>query len=340
MVEFGTCLKVALKLRPEASNMRPFIRNNQMSLWIDIRDPNWMREEELYDLLAPHLPGVTIHTGEPQGNHEDVTMLAAIKLHPGVASKFPNLQLVQKLGAGVDTMVRDPDLPAQVRITRLKPDGPAREIAEYCLAYVLRNQRHLQQYETDSSAARWQPVAPRESPKTTIGVLGLGHIGARTARTFAALDFRVIGWSRSEKTIGGVDCRWGDEALPGLLGECDYVASILPSTDKTRDLFDAQLLSSMKPNAVLINAGRGDLIVEDDLITALQQGHLSGAVLDVFKQEPLPPEHPFWQHPKITVTPHVSGWHLDGGLLDIAENYKRLCGGQPLINEIDRSAGY
>ena len=140
--------------------------------------------------------------------------------------------------------------------------------------------------------------------------------------------------------MDGVDCRHGLDALPGVLAACDYVACVLPSTPETRDLFDAALFAAMKPDAVIINVGRGDLIVEDALLGALDDGHLGGAVLDVFRAEPLPPKHPFWTHPKITVTPHVSGWHLTGGLEDVAENYKRLAAGEPLLHEVDRAAGY
>ncbi len=311
-----------------------------MALLIDIRDPDWMSEEALRDILVPLLPGVTIHCSIGKETLPDVKVLAAVKLYPGVAGKLPNLQLVQKLGAGVETMVGDPDLPQGVRVTRLKPNSAAQEIAEYCLAYVLRDQRNLLSHATDAARQTWNPVPPRKNSETTVGVLGLGHIGGRTARIFAGLDFRVLGWSRSLKSIDGVDCRCGEDTLPELLSQCDYVASILPSTPQTRNLFDASLISKLKPGAVLINAGRGDLIVDDDLIHTLKSGHLGGAVLDVFREEPLPRDHPFWFCENLTITPHVSGWHIDGGLDDVAANYLRLSQGQPLLHEVDRQAGY
>ena len=311
-----------------------------MALLLDVRDPAWMREEELRDLLAPQLPGVPIYCGLAEAEPNEVKMIAVIDLVPGVTTQLPALQLVQKLGAGVETIMRAADLPPQVRVARLKPQLAAQEIAEYCLAYVLRDQRQLPRYEADAQAKRWDPVPPRQAGKTTVGVLGLGHIGAEVARRFALLDFRVVGWSRSPKSIEGVTCSAGLEALPAMLAACDHVISILPSTPETRDLFDTQRLAQMKYGARLINVGRGDLIVEEDLLAALDSGHLAGAVLDVFRQEPLPPDHPFWSHDKITVTPHVSGWHLDDGLLDVAENYKRLIAGAPLLHEVDRGAGY
>lgn len=321
----------------------PVLDNNRkrfMTLLLDIRFPEWMQEDDLRDFLAPHLPGIPIKCGIDGESMPDVVMLATVRLFPGVAKALPNLKLIQKLGAGVDGIVRDQSLPAHVRVARLRPDAPAHEIAEYCVAYVLRDQRNLRFHDDKATQNAWQQKAPRRTPDTCVGVLGLGHIGSRTAHYFAALGFRVIGWSRSPKTIEGVDCRHGDAALAELLPDCDYIASVLPSTPNTRDLFDADRLSSLKPGAVLINVGRGDLIVEDDLISALDAGSLGGAVLDVFRKEPLPSDHPFWSNDKITVTPHVSGWHLDGGLEDVAENYKRLVAGEELLHEVNRVEGY
>ena len=311
-----------------------------MALLIDIGQPNWIPDESLRDTLAPMLPGVTIHCGRPDAPLEDVVMLATSVLPADVLRYLPKLQLIQKLGAGVESILRNPDLSPDVRVARLALDGQAGEIAEFVLAYVLRGQRNMARHEAGQAACRWDPIAPRRADRTSVGVLGLGLMGARIARLFASLDFRVLGWSRSQKEIEGVDCRAGPEALPGLLSECDYVASILPATPQTRDLFDAALFAAMKPGAVLINVGRGDLIVEQALLEALDKGGLGGAVLDTHREEPLPADHPFWRHPKITVTPHVAGWRIDGGPEDVAENYRRLTQGRPLLHEVDRDAGY
>lgn len=311
-----------------------------MAILIDIGLPDWMADEVLRDELQPLLHGVKIYCGHPQTPLPEVVMLVTSVLPPGTVSFLPNLALVQKLGAGVERIVADPDLAADVRIARLAPAIQAREIAEYCLAYVLRDQRNVVFHQSMAEDRQWAPLPPRQTGKTTIGVLGLGHIGGFTARLFATLGFNVLGWSRSPRTIDGVECRSGNPALPGLLAVCDYVACILPSTPQTRDLLDTELLSHMKPGAVMINAGRGDLLVETALIQALDNGGLGGAVLDTVRQEPLPRDHPFWRHPKITVTPHVSGWHLDEGWGDVAENFLRLRDNRPLLHLVDRDAGY
>ncbi len=166
------------------------------------------------------------------------------------------------------------------------------------------------------------------------------HVGATVAATFAGLGFRVLGWSRSAKDLPGVECHHGEDSLDGVLGEADFVASVLPSTPLTAGLFDGDRIGRIKGGGVLLNAGRGDLIVIRDLIDALDAGHLAGAVLDVFPTEPLPMDDPLWTHPGVTVTPHVSGWHLDEGLDDVAENYRRLAAGEDLLHAVDRGAGY
>lgn len=311
-----------------------------MALLIDIASPEWITDEQFRDELRPLLPEADIRCVAAPGDLADVTALACTRLRPGFASSLPNLRLVQKLGAGVDAIVGAPDLAPGVQVARLKPDAPAQEIAEYCLAYVLREQRNMRLHEADQRDRRWRQTPPRETPATTVGVLGLGHIGGRAARLFAALEFKALGWARSSKNIDGVDCRHGEAALRPMLGECDFVVAILPSTPATRDLFDAELLAAMKPGAWLINAGRGDLVVEADLLAALDAGPMAGAVLDVVRTEPLPADSPLWRHPAVTITPHVSGWRLTGAMETVAENFRRLSTGAPMLNVVDRDAGY
>ncbi|MFK7941938.1 MAG: 2-hydroxyacid dehydrogenase [Paracoccaceae bacterium] len=311
-----------------------------MSLLLDIRHEAWMTEASLAERLAPELPGVRIHVGPGDGPLDEVVMLATANLDNNLLPRLPKLELIQRLGAGVETMVSAKGLPAAVRVARLAAADAAYEIAEYCLAYVLSAQRNMAAHRADEAAVTWRQIAPRAQRETTIAVLGLGNIGGRTASMFSGLGFRVLGWSRSPKNIANVECRHGAAALPDILAKADHVCAILPSTPETRDLFDAATFARMKPGAQLINAGRGDLIVDTDLLTALDNGHVGHAVLDVFRTEPLASDHPYWVHPQVTVTPHVSGWRLDDSVLDVAENYLRLVNGRPLLNEVDRDAGY
>ena len=311
-----------------------------MALLIETNLPEWMTNEVLKAQLQPLLPDVDIRYAPNLGDLSEVVMVACVWLPAGWARMLPNLRLVQKLGAGVEAIVDDPDLPPNVQVTRLKPDIPAQEMAEYCLAHVLWQQRNMYRHIQDQAIKKWDPIPPRKTAETTIGILGLGHIGGQIASLFAQLGFRVLGWSRSAKLIEGVDCRFGADALYPLLGECDYVASVLPSTAQTRNLFNRSTFAAMKTGATLINVGRGDLIVDNDLLNALNNGHLGRAVLDVFHAEPLSREHPFWSHPQITITPHVSGWHVDNSFTTIAENYRRLIDGRTPINLVNRERGY
>lgn len=311
-----------------------------MALLISIGHDGWYTEEQLAEELRAIAPGTDIRPLSEPGNLEEITVLAVSALKGDLPAHLPNLQLVQKLGAGVDTIVAHPSLAPHVRVARLKPLEPAHEIADYCLAYVLHGQRNMAQHEASQNRSAWEPLAPKRPAETTVGILGLGHIGGLTAQLMRDMRFRVLGWSRSPKEIEGVDCRHGADALPQMLGECDYVCSILPSTPATRQLMNAGMLAAMKPGATLINAGRGDLIDEAALAAALDQGTPGRAVLDVTSQEPLPQDSPLWTHPGVTITPHVSGWHLGDAMKDVVENYRRLEAGEMLLHEVDRQRGY
>jgi glyoxylate/hydroxypyruvate reductase A len=171
-------------------------------------------------------------------------------------------------------------------------------------------------------------------------VLGLGSIGRRLAEVFASLGYRVNGWSRGPHDLPGVTCYHGRDQLAACLALCEYVVCVLPETRETRDIIDAGTLALMKRGTCFINVGRGGLVVESDLLAALDSGQLSGAVLDVFRTEPLPQESPLWSHPKVVVTPHEAGGTPQGSLAHVAENYRRLLDGQPLINIADSARGY
>ncbi len=311
-----------------------------MALLIETGLSNWISDDDIARSLQAVLPDADIRTADTLGNPDDITMLAVVDMQRDHPTRLPNLKLVQKLGAGVETIVSHPGLPGHVRIARLKPDAPAQGIAEWFLAYILRAQRHMAFHEAAQTRAEWSPRAPVFTPDTVVGVLGLGHIGARTARMLHAVGFQVMGWSRTPKAIEGATCLHGQDALPALLRQCDHVCAILPSTPQTAGLFDARMLAAMKPGSQLLNAGRGNLIDEGALIAALDAGVPGHAVLDVTSREPLPQDSPLWRHPGVTITPHVSGWHLGDALSDVAENFQRLCSGAPLLHEVNRDQGY
>ena len=311
-----------------------------MALLIKIGHDGWYSEEEMAAELRSHTPDADIRVPSDPGNLDEITMLAVSKLDTDLPQQLPNLQLVQKLGAGVETIVGHPALAPSVRVARLKPVTPAREIGEFFLAYILQGQRNIAFHRTEQDRSVWSPTAPKQTPDTVVGVLGLGHIGGLTAQLLQGFGFQVHGWSRSAKDLEGVTCHHGSDGLAPMLAQCDYVCAILPSTDETRSLIGPKMLAAMKPGSTFLNAGRGDLVDEPALIAALDKGTPGHAVLDVVSQEPLPADSPIWQHPKITLTPHVSGWHLGDALKDVAENLRRLQTGDPLLHEVDRQKGY
>ena len=311
-----------------------------MALLIDLKQPGWMDEEELRQDLLECYPQGDIRCSAAPGNLDDIEVLAVSGYDAGDALRYPNLKLIQKTGAGVDSILADESLPRTVEVARLVTAVPAHEIAEYCLAAVLQEQRHFRRYSKDQAEWIWQPTAPRKADETIIAVLGLGMIGSIVAQRFLNNRFKVVGWSRSEKWLADVDCYHGDDQLPAVLRLADYVVAILPSTPETVDLFDHDRFSQMKPGSVLINCGRGDLINEADLVEALDDNKLSTAILDVMQTEPLPVNSPLWTHPKVVLTPHVSGWHLGDAIIDIAENMRRLENGEALMHLVSRQLGY
>lgn len=311
-----------------------------MALLVNIGHDGWYTDTDLAAELRALEPGADIRTLDAPGDMAEITMLAVSGLDPELPASLPNLALVQKLGAGVETIVAHPALAPHVQVARLKPLEPAREIAQFCLTYVLMGQRNVAAHADSQSRAAWEPLEPRQNHKTRVGVLGLGHIGGETAKLMRDLGFDVHGWSRSAKELQGVTCHHGAEALEPMLGSCDYICAILPSTEETRGLINAQRLAAMKPGATFINAGRGDLVEEAALIADLDRGHLGQAVLDVLCTEPLPASDPLWAHPKVTITPHVSGWHLGEALADVMENYRRLGAKEDLLHAVDRARGY
>jgi glyoxylate/hydroxypyruvate reductase len=311
-----------------------------MSIAIVIQMEGWESPEWVRDQLTPILPGVDIRCWPDVGSVDEVEMIVADRLPADLAVQFPNLKAIQKLGAGVDTMVSAPGVGPDVRIARLKAATVTREISEYCLLYVLREHRLARVYADQQKREEWAVYAPPPTIETTVAVLGLGHIGGVIAKRFSSLDFRTIGWSRTLKDIDGVECFAGDDALAGVLAQADYVVSILPSTPETRGLMNTRTLSNFKQGSTLINVGRGDLVVDDDLLSALELERPVHAVLDVLNQEPLSPGHAYWGHPQVTITPHISGWQVIDGLTDIAENYRRMKTGETLLHQVDRTAGY
>lgn len=251
------------------------------------------------------------------------------------------LKAVFNLGAGIDGLLAVPNLPPDLPVVRLEDAGMSAQMAEYVLHQLVEASRGMETYREQQRQGVWKIHRPIKRSEWPVGVMGLGHIGKRVARTLADLDYRVNGWARSEHTLNKVTTYAGPGGLPDFLGSTRVLVNTLPLTEETRDILNHQLFSQLLPGAVVVNVGRGEHLVEDDLIKALDDGHVARAALDVFRQEPLPEDHPFWQRPEITITPHISARTLrDATLEQITGKIRAYDNGQPITGIVDTSRGY
>lgn len=262
--------------------------------------------------------------------------------HPqGELAKYENLKCIASLGAGVDHVMCDPDLPDGVPVTRVVEHSMAQSMSEYVVLSVLNYCRQFDAYRSDQNQRRWHPRRPRLAEDTHIGIMGQGQLGADAAKKLRALGFTVSGWSRTPKNIDGVQCFAGEDEKETFLSRSQILICLLPLTPSTKGILNRKTFDQLPKDAYVINVARGQLLDENDLIEALDSGRLAGACLDVFEVEPLPEDHPFWGHPKIKVTPHISSITFPKAVApQIIENYRRAKTGRPLLNVVDPKRGY
>lgn len=241
------------------------------------------------------------------GALEEIDTVVCWSPPPGLLARMPGLRLVQSVGAGIDHITRDPSLP-DVPVCRIVDPDMTAGMTAYLAWAVVHGQRHMGGYIDSQRRAAWEkaPIVP--PGRHRVGIAGLGVLGQSAARALAAIGYAVRGWSRSPKDDlpAGVEAFHGDAGRAQFLAGCDTLVCLLPLTDATRGVLNAELFAQLPRGAHLVNAGRGGHLVQHDLLAALESGQLASAVLDAFIEEPLPPAHPFWHHPRITVTPHVA----------------------------------
>lgn len=261
---------------------------------------------------------------------------------PGALATLRGLRLVSSVGMGADHILADPDLPAGVAVVRVVTEEMVAQVAEYVVLAALRVERDSDRFDHLQREGRWERrLVARPGGKRRVGLLGLGAIGAVAARHLVALGFPVRGWSRSPRGMPGVLTHAGEEGLAGMLAETDILVCALPRTRETEGILDRRCFARLPAGAHVVNVGRGEHLVEDDLLGAIEAGQVSGATLDVFRTEPLPSAHPFWQHPVIRITPHSAGLSTpEASARRILENLHRLRGGEPLLDAVERGRGY
>lgn len=291
--------------------------------------------------LRSAAPDLDIRTWPETGPAEDVDTALVWKPPPELLTGLPRLRLLHSLGAGVDHIFAAGPIPTGVTVARLVDPVMADRMAEYVVAAVLRYHRRFDVYARQQAESLWRHAAQKDAADVTVGILGLGALGQACAARLLAMKYRVCGWSRRPKTLPEIAGYSGAEGLRTVVSGADVLVVLLPLTYETRGMIDRDLLASMKPESHFINVARGQLVQDDALLHALDHGPLSGATLDVFSTEPLPKDSPFWSHPKVFVTPHISSLsNAETAIPQMVENIRRLRAGQPILNTVDPQAGY
>jgi phosphoglycerate dehydrogenase-like enzyme len=294
-----------------------------------------------YQALRSRAPDLQVVTEIEGASDPDVTALFAFKLPDGIASRLPNLRLAASVGAGADGILSASDLPLGVRVTRAVEPGLGFSMAQFVSLQILRHFRSLPLMERQHSASEWNRLILPDASQVTVGVMGLGSIGSVVADALVALGFKVIAWTRTSAREARVPLFVGERQRDEFLAQSNYLVCLLPFTPETKGSLDRASLRKLPKGSFMVNVARGGIVVEDDLLSLVDEGHLAGAALDVFATEPLRADSPFWRHQRILVTPHIAAQPTVGPVVDqFLENLRRLAQGQPLLNEVDRSVGY
>ncbi len=290
------------------------------------------------DAMRACLPEARVHVGLDAPSCE----YAVVWKPPGeLFERQRHLKALFSLGAGVNALLAMPSLPRDVPLVRMEDGGMATQMVEYALYVALRELRRFRSYETDQAQLRWSPQALRARHDYSIGVLGLGVLGGAVAGALAGFGFSVSGWSRTGTTIPLVRCESGMDGLDAVLAQSQLLMLFLPLTQETTLILDRARLSRLPKDAVVVNLSRGELIDDDALLDAVDSGHVAAAYLDVFGCEPLPPDHRFWRHPRVHITPHVAALtDVTLACRQVADKIRQLETGDAITGIVDRSRGY
>lgn len=288
--------------------------------------------------LAAALPGAEVSVWQPGAPQADYAVVWAPPQQ--FLDEQRGLKALFNIGAGVDALLRL-RLPPSTAVVRLDDAGMAVQMAEYVCHAVIRHFRELDRYEEAMRQGEWAYRKPLLRADFPIGVMGLGVLGTRVAQALAQFEFPLNGWSRSPKAMDGVRCYSGPDSLDDFLSASRVLVNLLPLTPDTENILNRTTLSRLHPRGYLINVARGAHLVDEDLMALIDSGHLAGAALDVFRTEPLPADHPFWQHPKITLTPHTSARTLrDDTIAQIAGKIAALQRGEVVAGVVNLARGY
>ena len=302
----------------------------------DSDDPEPWREA-----LARELPEMEFRVWPDTGDLSRVSYALVWRPQPGLLRSLPNLRAILSLAAGVDHLLSDPQLPDNVPIVRIVDAGMADQMSEYALYGVLHFHRNMHRYAAQQRQAVWRQLPGVPAFQRTVGVMGLGVMGSDFVRKLAPLGFRILGWSRTPRSIPGVTTFHGRDGLGAFLAQAEILVNLLPLTAETAGILSAPALAQLPRGACIINIARGGHVDEQDLLAALEQGQLGAAMLDVFQSEPLPREHPFWHHPRVIATPHIAALAIAQLMVSqVADNIRHIERGEAPLGLVDRRRGY
>lgn len=300
--------------------------------------------QALWEEFSPHLLAAFAETGLDIRLVQDAAPESVdyIVYAPNAAlqdfTPYTRCKAVLNLWAGVEKFVNNPTL--TMPLCRMVDPGLTEGMVEWVVGHTLRHHLGMDRHIVNPGRV-WDPTCPPLARERPVAMLGMGALGAACAQALAALNFPVTGWSRSPKTLPGIPCLHGEDGLRQALSQAQIVVTLLPKTAETENILNAERLSWLPKGAVILNPGRGPLIDDAALLTALDSGQISHATLDVFRIEPLPQDHPFWADPRITVTPHIAAdTRASTGSRVIAENIRRGQAGEPFLHLVDRARGY
>lgn len=298
------------------------------------RTPWWLEE------FKRQAPDLKIRVWPDVGDKKDIEFGFVWAPEPGDLKTYPNLKAIFSMGAGVDHLFKDPDLP-NLPITRVVDINMTRRMTEFIVLHVLRHHRQQPAYEALQREGKWQELKQPAADQRTVGILGMGTLGADAAKKLAGLGFNVVGWSRTKKKVPKVKSYAGHKQLNKFLSLSEILVCLLPLTKETENVLNKDAFAMLPKGASFVNAGRGEQVVDADLLAALDSGHMSHATLDVFRKEPLPADSPYWSNPKVTVTPHVASYTDPRTVVSqVLENMRRARAGEPLLNTVDIKLGY
>jgi len=297
--------------------------------------------EDWKKALTESAPNVTVEIYPNDTDREKTKFVLAFRAPEDAFQNYPNLKVVASMSAGINHITTNHKLPKNVIVTKANDPMHRGDIADFVLTLTLSYMRRLPIYFQQQEQAIWESHAYQRPEETTIGIMGIGSIGQTVGKLMLKNNFKVTGWSRSEKHIDHIKTFHGENQRIDFLKTADILICTLPLTNETEGILNTGVFNKLSKGAYLINIGRGQQIVEEDLMKAINNGQLAGAALDVFSEEPLPKDHPFWKNEKIMITPHTAGnVHPESAVKKIVHNYKAMKNGEDLVDVVNVERGY